>query len=91
MPYSDYIIGTRSGVVKGESGLGALVDDVSGMLYFHTPCGNAMFVVQDYETDTNHRRSILTVPFSSMFTIMNTTLHVRLRLYHEGDGVGKVH
>lgn len=35
LPYSDYIIGACSGVVKGESGLGALVDDVSKSAYFH--------------------------------------------------------
>lgn len=29
LPYGDYIIGTPEGIVRGESGLGELVEDVS--------------------------------------------------------------
>lgn len=30
LPYGDYVIGSPEGLLKGESGLGELVEDVSG-------------------------------------------------------------
>lgn len=32
LPYGDYIIGTPEGIVRGESGLGELVEDVRSLL-----------------------------------------------------------
>lgn len=34
LPYSDYVIGSPAGLMRGESGLGELVEDVSiGFIY----------------------------------------------------------
>lgn len=33
LPYGDYVIGSPEGLVRGESGLGELVEDVSHMLF----------------------------------------------------------
>lgn len=41
LPYGDYVIGSPEGLVRGESGLGELVEDVRG------PCSNLSVVATD--------------------------------------------
>lgn len=35
LPYGDYVIGSPEGLVRGEAGLGELVDDVSHVFHCH--------------------------------------------------------
>lgn len=65
LPYGDYVIGSPEGIVRGESGLGELVDDVCNCSY-----------VQPQELPSDNNDSILTDPSASWSIIMNTMLHV---------------
>lgn len=65
LPYGDYIIGTPEGIVRGESGLGELVEDVSPMFF------NRVRSTNRYKTN-----STLTDPFASTSTTTNMILLV---------------